>query len=212
MRSGIGGGSSAEKADCVVIAAGESRRMGSWKLLLPLDPGRDASDTVAAAAVRGALEACARVIVVVGYRGGELRRLFRGWKRVECTSNPGYARGMFSSIKAGMRRVETERCFLALADMPLVSPGTYRQMLAAPAVDCVVPMYRGKRGHPVLMSSAVRRAVLEAEDEAILRDILTAFPTLALRVEDRHILTDLDTPADLQKLDPGGGPRRSAPS
>jgi len=205
MRSGTERGSAAEKTDCVVIAAGESRRMGKWKMLLPLEAEGEAPATVVERSVRSALKACVRVILVVGYRGGELRRLFRGWKRVECVPNPAYAQGMFSSVKAGLRRVATDRCFLALGDMPLVSPDTYTEMLAAPPMDCVVPMYHGKRGHPVLMGFPVRRAVLGADQEAILRDVLSEFPTLSVPVEDPHILTDLDTADDLERLGPGAG-------
>ena len=115
-----------EPVECVMLAAGESRRMGRWKMLLPLE-----ETTVVERSVENALVVCDTVYLVVGHRGEELMRLFAGRNRVVCVANRRYAQGMFSSVKTGVARLKGGRCFLALADMPLVSPKVYRSLLEA---------------------------------------------------------------------------------
>jgi molybdenum cofactor cytidylyltransferase len=185
--------------ECVMLAAGESRRMGRWKMLLPMGDA-----TVVERSVENALAVCGTVYLVVGHRGEELLRLFAGRRGVVCVMNRRYAEGMFSSVKAGMARLEGGRCFLALADMPLVGPDVYRRLLEAPPTDCVAPVHGGKRGHPVLLSRAVCAEAARADEGAVLRDILNGFPTLLLPVDDPHVLTDLDTAEDFANLDDPG--------
>ena len=188
-------GRGVEAFDCVLLAAGRSSRTTEWKMLLPC--GRA---TVLEASVEVALGTCARAVVVAGFRAGELARLFRGNERVEVVVNPGYEGGMFSSVRRGAAAVRTPRFFLALGDMPLVSPDTYRALAAAPQVDAVIPKYRGKKGHPLLLSAGVARALAAAPEGAGLRDLLAAVPTLLVPVEDPHVLHDIDTDADYLAL------------
>ena len=194
--------------DCVLLAAGKSTRTHQWKMMLPCG-----DSTVIEASARAALEACGRLIVVAGHRAGELAALFRGRERVEVVVNPRFEEGMLSSIRCGCERVRTPRFFLALGDMPLVDPATYLRLAAGPVVDAVIPKYRGKKGHPLLLSSEVARAVVAGSLPAgligvTLRTILAGFPTLLVPVEDPHILQDIDTDEDYRRLAagaPGGG-------
>jgi molybdenum cofactor cytidylyltransferase len=194
--------------DCVLLAAGKSTRTHQWKMMLPCGDG-----TVIEASARAALEACGRLIVVAGHRAGELAALFRGRERVEVVVNARYEEGMLSSIRCGCERVRTPRFFLALGDMPLVDPATYLRLAAGPVVDAVIPKYRGKKGHPLLLSSEVARAVVAGSLPAgligaTLRDVLAPFANLLLPVEDPHVLHDIDTDEDYRSLlagAPGGG-------
>jgi molybdenum cofactor cytidylyltransferase len=207
-----------ESCDCVLLAAGLSSRTSDWKMLLACG-----EVTMVEASVAAASPACARVIVVAGHRAEELVRLFRGRQGVQVEVNPRYEQGMLSSVACGAAAVRTPRFFLALADMPLVSPETYRLLLEAPAMDAVIPKYHGKKGHPLLLTAAVARAVVAAAsavvaaagavvaaagavDEAAaapgqtLRDVLAGFRTLLLPVEDPHVLHDVDTDRDYREL------------
>ena len=152
------------------------------------------------ASVAAAFPACARVIVVAGFRAVEILRLFQGKPRVEVAVNPNFERGMLSSVQCGAAAVRTPRFFLALADMPMVSPDTYRLLLQAPPADAVIPKYRGKKGHPLLLTGAVARAAAAAARGETLRDVLAGFATLLLPVEDPHVLNDVDTDRDYRKL------------
>jgi molybdenum cofactor cytidylyltransferase len=191
--------------DCVLLAAGTSSRMEHWKLTLPFGAG-----TVIEASVQAALEACGRVILVAGFRAGELLELFHGRARVVLVVNERYADGMFSSIRCGAAKVRSERFYLSLGDMPRVTPAVYRALAAQPAVEAVIPKYRGKKGHPLLLSAAVARAVLAREigaggREPTLRDLLDELPTLTVPVDDPCILHDIDTAEDYRTLVDGPG-------
>ncbi len=182
--------------DCVLLAAGTSSRLEPWKMTLPFGKG-----TVIEACVRAALEVCGRVILVAGFRAGELLELFRGRERVLPVVNERYADGMFSSIRCGASQVRSQRFYLSLGDMPRVTPGIYRTLAAQPAVASVIPKYRGKKGHPLLLSAEVARAVLARQPEPgsaepTLRDILVDLPTLTVPVDDPCILNDIDTLED----------------
>jgi molybdenum cofactor cytidylyltransferase len=199
--------SGVESCDCVLLAAGLSSRSSTWKLLLPCG-----ALTLVEASAAAAQPACARLIVVAGYRAGELVRLFQGRPGVEVVVNPLFAQGMLSSVACGAAAVRTPRFFLALADMPLVSPETYRLLLRAPAVEAVIPKYRGKKGHPLLLDRAVGKAAIAASAASAtsppgqtLRDLLAGFPTLLLPVEDPHVLHDGDTDRDYRELLEGEG-------
>lgn len=173
-------------------AAGDSRRMGAPKLLLPFGGG-----TMVEASVAAALEACARVVLVVGSAAERIRPLFSGEPRVLIVENPRWELGMFSSLQRGMEAVETPRFFVSLADMPLVRPGVYRALLAAPRAEAAFPVFSGRRGHPVLLGPAARKAAL-AEDPASgsMKAIISAFPVSEVPWDDDSILADVDTPGD----------------
>jgi molybdenum cofactor cytidylyltransferase len=185
--------------DCIMLAAGRSRRMDHWKMTLPLGKA-----SLIEASVGAALEVCSRVVLVAGYRSGELLGLFRGQGRVEVVVNPQYEQGMFSSVRCGCREVRSRLFFLALGDMPLVQSETYR-LLAAQAesvgsVPVLIPRYRGKKGHPLLLSREVGRRILAAPPEWSLREVLAEVPNLLVPVEDPHVLQDVDTPEDYRGL------------
>jgi molybdenum cofactor cytidylyltransferase len=190
--------------DCVMLAAGSSRRMERWKMTLPLGGA-----TLVEASVGGALEACGRVILVVGYRAEELGQLFQEQDRVAVVANPQYEQGMFSSVRCGASQVRSGWFFLALADMPRVSPDTYAVLVRfaeglaegrCVEIPALVPRFRGKKGHPLLLSESVRESIVLAPPAATLRDVLAEVPNLLVPVGDPHILQDVDTPEDYRGL------------
>ena len=178
-----------------MLAAGESQRMGGWKLLLPLK-----GKTLIECTVDGALEVCGRVVLVTGYRAEDLERLFYGKKHVKLVRNPEYGRGMFSSIRAGTEEVCTERFFIALGDMPLVEKEVYIELLRYKDMPAVIPKYRGKKGHPLLLKREVRDIILRLGPDRTMRDALAFVATLAVPVESRNVLLDIDEQEDYEKL------------
>ncbi|WP_304223145.1 NTP transferase domain-containing protein [Gracilinema caldarium] len=135
-------------ADCIICAAGASRRIGEWKLSLPwfrssqpsvdsgvysgvtqlpvLPAGQPQESWLADAAVFSALAAGCRVILVAGFRGEELKKRFAGWPYVRVVRNEQWDQGMVSSIKAGLPYVKSPWFFVAHADMPLIGPQWYK--------------------------------------------------------------------------------------
>lgn len=182
-----------------MLAAGASTRMPGWKMMLPF-----AGSTVIETSVRRALTACPRVILVTGHRGEELEALFADWENVECVRNERYGLGMLSSAQRGAARVRTGGFFIALGDMPLVGPELYRLLLKHARPGAVIPKYHGKKGHPLLVSAAVRKCLLDFDETLSLREVLALFPTLAVPVNSRQILHDIDDRADYESLRSAG--------
>ncbi|WP_049082613.1 CTP--molybdopterin cytidylyltransferase, partial [Klebsiella michiganensis] len=143
---------------CVMLAAGLSSRMGKWKMMMPWGEG-----TILDSALASALAFCDRVVLVTGFRGDELAACYRDHPGVEVVFNPQYQDGMFSSIQCGVGHIRASRFFLALGDMPEITPGVYRRLWAnADAGSCIIPAYDRGKGHPVLLPqraiSLIRRA------------------------------------------------------
>ncbi len=179
-----------ESVCCIVPAAGRSARMGTWKPLLPFR-----HSTIIGTVVDVALSACARLIVVTGYRGDELAALFDGKPGVTLTSNPDWEMGMFSSIRVGARAVDTERFFIVLGDKPFIRPEVYPALLQISGAEAVFPVFNGRRGHPVLLNRSVRDAVLAADPRtASMPAVISRFSVRELAWPDDSVLRDIDTP------------------
>jgi molybdenum cofactor cytidylyltransferase len=179
--------------DCIVPAAGRSERMGRWKPLVTFGPS-----TIIQTVVGNALLACPRVILVTGYRGVELADLFRGTAGVLVVDNPDWELGMFSSIRRGAANVGTQRFFVTPGDMPWITAPVYEALYSLRGADVVFPVFRGRRGHPVLFNRAVREAVLAADPATgRMRDIAERFGILELAWEDDSIHRDVDRTEDL---------------
>jgi molybdenum cofactor cytidylyltransferase len=185
-----------ESADCIVPAAGASERMGRWKLFLPFR-----GSTIVEAVVRTALAACARVILVTGFRAEELERLFAYEPDVVAVRNPAWEKGMFSSIQRGLPLVDTDRFFVALADMPLIGAEVYHALLRSPPADAVFPVFKGERGHPVLFRTLLRGAILREDPETgSMREVARRVTAHEMPWKDDSILHDVDTPEDYRRL------------
>jgi len=178
-----------------MLAAGESARMGSWKLALPF---RGA--TVLEWSVRNAAARCARVIVVTGYRGAEVELMLDATPGVVTVRNANYPAGMFSSIKAGVALVQSNRFFIALADMPLIPPETFDVLASAPHHAVVRPMFHGRKGHPVLLDKILIDRIRVSDDSVTMGDVLRGVPALELPLESEYVVYDLDTPSDYDRL------------
>ena len=170
--------------------------MGEWKLLLPFG-----NQTLVERVVTVALSVCSRVILVTGYRASDLESLFKGEARVLCRRNPAPERGMFSSVQCGIAMVDTDRLFVCLADLPLVSPEVYQALAGAPATEAIFPVHKGRRGHPVLLGRSIIDAVLRGDPETgSMREIIAGFDPVEMPWRDDTILRDVDTPRDYRRV------------
>ena len=186
----------------IVLAAGESLRMGSPKMLLPWH-GRSVVEAVVSNLREGGLD---RILIVVGgSREGVERALAEA--QVGFVFNPEFARGeMLSSIQVGLRALEDEpeAAMLTPGDLPRILPATIRALMeanaAAPGRICV-PVYDGRRGHPVLVPRVFWPALLALGEGDSLRGFLRSHENEIMRVEvpDPGIHADLDTPSDYRR-------------
>jgi CTP:molybdopterin cytidylyltransferase MocA len=189
----------------IILAAGESRRMGTPKPLLLLG-----KDTLLEKSVNLFTKAgITDIQVVTGRLSDTLRRrlpdLPVGW-----VPNDGFRQGMFSSVKKGVSAVNRHRTwfFLLPVDIPLVRPETLMSMLkACPAAtgsntSVLHPAFMGHRGHPPLISTRLIPDILSWEGGGGLGGFLARnrHDVEDIPVFDEYILRDMDTPDDYRAL------------
>lgn len=194
----------------ILLAAGESTRMGQLKALLPWR-GRTLLEHQTAALMEGGAE---RVVVVLGHRAEELRPLLEGKEGVSWTLNPDYLQGKTTSIKAGLSAIlsslpseregqgggDTVQDILLLnVDQPR-SAGDVTYILSVHREGdyaVTVPEYRGKGGHPIVLSASLLSELREIDEETQgIKAVVRRRPESVNRVplDSPEILLDLNTP------------------
>lgn len=187
----------------LVLAAGQSSRMGRPKALLRCAP---TDDTFIARIVRTVREAGVCDVVVVGRPDDEaLRSHVAGLRpNVEYLENPAPMRGQLSSLITGIERAEGRGAGAVLVmpvDIPLVRAGTIARVLAAAAESralVVRATHHGRHGHPVLFRAAVFSALRTADPAVGARAVLRshAGDVMNVEVDDPGVLRDFDAPED----------------
>jgi molybdenum cofactor cytidylyltransferase len=185
----------------VLLAAGESRRMGVPKQLLEI-AGVPLLRRVAEAAVAAG---SAQVIVVLGAHAAAIAPCLDGL-RLHIVVHPGWAEGLGSSASAGVRAF-TEQVpgfrgvIIALADQPNVSAGHFSRLVEThdrTGRPMVASLCRGTLGPPAYFASEYIPALLRMEGDAGARSLFKAHPAdLATVAADD--LSDIDTPEQYEE-------------
>lgn len=198
-----------ENIRAIILSAGISSRMrGDFKPLLSLGQKTLLERSIRLFQAAGIPD----IRVVVGHRHEELLPLLRQ-KEIPRIVNHQYAEGMFSSVLTGVRSLDADHqaFFILPVDIPLIRPRTVADLLAKyqetlaenpSARPILYPGFQGKRGHPPLISSAYAKAILRWKGDGGLRGFLEQHEDAAtdVVVADECILSDMDTPADYQRL------------
>ncbi len=185
----------------IILAAGESRRMGTQKLLLPFG-----GTTVVGAVVRTAQASRAgRTLVVLGSDREAIRRELEP-HGVDFVVNENYPQGMLTSIQTGLRALpaDAQAAVVLLGDQPFLASRVIDEVIAAYEAGrngIVIPTFQGRRGHPILVDLKYRDEILAIDPAEGLRRLMLAHPDdiLEIDVGDGNILRDLDTPEDYQE-------------
>jgi molybdenum cofactor cytidylyltransferase len=193
----------------VVLAAGESRRFGRLKQLLPWGKG-----TLLTHAVDVALASRARpVVVVLGCQADACRAALEdpstgsGRRRpMRVVVNPHWAQGQSTSVRAGLAALpeNVSAVLFHLADQPGVTSAVIDALLerhAATLAPVVWPEYEGRRGNPVLFDRVAFPALRELTGDVGGKPLLMAYARSGaverVAVEEPGILLDVDVPGDL---------------
>jgi molybdenum cofactor cytidylyltransferase len=183
----------------IVLAAGESRRMGYPKPLLEIG-GR----TFIAQIVEAMLAVVPRLVIVIGAHRDRVRAAIPPDERITIVENPDYSRGQLSSLKVGLGvlRSDSTGALVHLGDHPMVRVETFRAIVDSynrTGKPIVIARHDGRRGHPVLFDRAIFGELLSAPEEEGARHVVNADPSRVAYVDldDPGINLDLDTPADL---------------
>jgi molybdenum cofactor cytidylyltransferase len=187
----------------IVLAAGQSRRMGpDNKLLAPID-GRPMITHVVDAMLASR---ASPVIVVTGHEAERVRAAL-GDRKVEWRHNPDYAEGLSTSLRAGLDALpEVEGVLIALGDMPRIKEGQIDRLIAAfnptEGRAICVPTVRGKRGNPVLFATRFLPEMREIGGDVGARHLIGAHAEEVVEIEmdDDAALLDIDTPDALAAL------------
>jgi molybdenum cofactor cytidylyltransferase len=197
----------------VILAAGESSRMGRDKALLrwpPVGAGSSPGETFLSAAIRLFAPYVDVVLVVVGKNEQNLAPIVYA-NGASLIVNPDPDRGQFSSLKAGLQEVLSrgrDAAMITLVDRPPVRPETIQTLEAAfeQALHhrkwAVVPEYQGKHGHPVLAGREMMEAFLRAPDSSNAREVEHAHQAVIdyLPVDDPLVTVNVDTPEQYAAL------------
>ena len=186
----------------LILAAGESRRMGFPKALLRYREETFLDRLAGLFAAR-----CSPVIVVLGAEAERIRASLH--PAATFVVNPDWARGQTTSMQCGLRAVppETDGVLFTLVDHPAVAPATIDALLAGPTTALLrVPRYHGRRGHPIWFSRALIPEFLALPETGAARDVVRrhAAETDFLDVDDPGILADIDDPEAYLGLAGGG--------
>jgi len=189
----------------IILAAGESKRMGQPKMLLPW------GETTVLGKVISVIRS-AGVDDIVTVTGG-----FR--EQVEAIARQHHSRIIFNvefannemlnSIQCGLRslKAEAEATLICLGDQPQVQEGSVRGVCEAfkrSRSSLVVPSHHMRRGHPWLAARPLWEEILKMKPPQSPRDVLNAHAKEIeyVQVDTPTILEDLDTPEDYFKFKP----------
>lgn len=192
----------------IILAAGESKRMGRPKMLLPWGDTTVLGQVVVTYQSAGVKD----VVVITGGSHEHMERLVHRYG-AHSVFNQGYASGeMLSSLQQGLRFLLVERpgveaALVGLGDQPQVQAEIVQMICGRfwqGKPGLVVPSYRMKRGHPWIVARPLWEELLQLESPQSPREFLNehAGEIAYVEVDTPSILSDLDTPQDYENFRP----------
>ena len=196
----------APRIAALVLAAGQSRRMGANKLIATVDGAPMVQRTVDAVLASKARP----VIVVTGHQSDAVAGALAG-RKVTIGTNPAFADGLSTSLRAGLAALpaDADGAIVCLGDMPRVPPATIDRLIAAfnptEGRAICVPTSDGTRGNPILWSRRFFAEMAAVTGDTGARKLLADHADQVTEVEtgDAGVLIDVDTPEALAALGPG---------
>lgn len=189
----------------ILLAAGQSKRMGQPKMLLPWGH-MTVIEQVITTFLNSGIE---NLVVVTGGNREQVERAIEAYP-VRRIHNVEYATGeMLSSLQAGLRTLhpQVEAVLVALGDQPQIQESSVRAVSEAyrqSRARIVVPSFRMRRGHPWLVARSLWNDILGMSRAQTPRDFLNAHAKdiYYAEMESPSILADLDTPEDYRRTRP----------
>jgi molybdenum cofactor cytidylyltransferase len=193
----------------IILSAGESKRMGTPKQLLPWGKTiilQQVIDNVTASRLE-------TILLVLGYRADDIAAKIKLSPKIRIFINDEFKTGMSSSVKCGIKNapVDAQAFMLLLGDQPFIHPNIINKLIEsyrASRHGIVIPVFNGQRGHPVIFDSQYRKELLSISDHGA-KEVVNKHTTdiFEVKVDSSKILTDIDTPQEYQeaknKLDNG---------
>ena len=145
---------------------------------------------------------CQEILIPLGYGGNLIKENIKGLG-FEFLESQSYEEGMGGTLREAV--LDLGSCdffFVTLCDLPLVKKETLAELLkvAYKNQKAIVPVYHGKKGHPVLFPVKMIEDFAELKGDLGAKKILTDDNTLLVSVEDEGVVTDIDTPEAYHQL------------
>jgi molybdenum cofactor cytidylyltransferase len=189
------------KISAILLGAGESKRMGANKLLLPWVKKivlKHCVDTLLQSTVK-------EVIVVLGDRTKGIENQLRG-RKIKVVMNPQYRKGMSTSIQKGIRAIDpnSHGILIALGDMPFLRSRTVNSLIRAFSQGkgtIVVPSFRRRKGHPVIFHRRYKKELLQLKEDVGGKSIIERHPgeVRLVQIRSEGVVKDIDTWKDYSK-------------
>ena len=154
--------------------------------------------------IEGVLDSgVAEVVVVLGHEADRVTELLSDYP-IQLVYNAHHLEGMGTSIRTGVGAASHKATgyMICLSDLPFIEKRTYRSLVDAfnemyqeDGQVITIPVCGGRRGHPVIFSSAYRPQMLACSGDEGARKIVRAHGNHVrlYKVHTRNILQDLDT-------------------
>jgi molybdenum cofactor cytidylyltransferase len=186
----------------IILAAGESTRMGSPKALLKIGDKSFAQQIVDTLIASRVLD----IVLVLGADAEPIQEQLN-WFKGKTVINKEWEKGQLSSVLLGLRAVEQQDLHGVLiwpVDRPLASRHVVVGMLHqfwTKHKQIVVPIYKGRRGHPVLFGKELFHDLERAPMELGARSVLQARPddVLEYQTDEEGVVINIDSPEDYEK-------------
>lgn len=185
----------------IILAAGESKRMGIPKMLLDIN-GKTMIENVIDNVAKSDSNS---ILVVLGAGNEKLVDVISRYKVRHCY-NENYREGMLSSVQCGFKNLpgDPEAVMVFQGDQPFISPEAINTVIdgyRTSGKGIVIPVYKGRRGHPLLLVRGYRGFIEHLDPGEGLRSLADLYPgdVLEVMTDDPGILRDFDTYDDYIK-------------
>jgi molybdenum cofactor cytidylyltransferase len=182
----------------IILAAGESKRMGWPKLLLPFGE-KTVIETVIENSIVSKVE---EILVVLGSDAEKITEKIKDYP-VQISVNSHFREGMLSSIQCGFEALpeKAHAALVILGDQPSIPHSVIDRLIDAyeqTGKGIVLPAYRRKRGHPILVDMRYRDEVRRLSSDIGLRALIHSHTEdiREIEVHTPSILSDIDTVDD----------------
>jgi molybdenum cofactor cytidylyltransferase len=191
-----------DEVAAILLAAGRSRRMGSFKPLLPFGETtviRSCINNLRAGGVGD-------IVVVLGHRAAEVEASLTDLNQVHFALNPDPESEMSASIACGIDQLPlaAEAVLIALTDQPAIPAEVIRAIISEwqSGAKLVIPQFEGRGGHPALIDLSFRSELLGLDPQRGLRSLFAAKEEQVKRVSVNtdYIARDMDTWDDYRAL------------
>jgi molybdenum cofactor cytidylyltransferase len=182
----------------IILAAGESKRMKVPKMLLPFD-GKPMIEKVIENVIRSEVF---RILVVLGSYREEILGSISHLPVNHCY-NENYRKGMLSSVQCGFKYLPAnfEAVLVFPGDQPFIEPDVINLIIKSyreTRKGIIIPVYKKKRGHPVLIDRRYADEIYTLEENEGLRSLskMHQEDVLEVKTNSPGILKDFDTKED----------------